>query len=133
MENIIKALFVTFGTFFAPLYLLFTCVGVLTFIDMIFAIIVANKFNETISSKKLGMTLTKIFIHFLLIIAAAIMQVMFPALETVKLVYMIGSAICLYEFYSLAETYEKLTGIKILKKIKSILDNALGRNQEQPK
>lgn len=110
-------------TFFAPILPAMIAIGLLIIIDTITGIITSRRNRETITSKRLGGTITKLFLYELLIIASSLCETyLFPELMFVKITL---AFISIVEFRSINENIQKTTGLPFLAYIKAYLDSKL--------
>ncbi len=105
-----------------------TC-GVLIVSDLIMGLIAAYKNNEKIESKKLKNTVVKMLVYQLLIISAFIAEkYMAPFIPLTKITL---SFIAIVEFSSLAENFQKITGLPFIKYIRRLIDDKLNKIDKQ--
>lgn len=94
-------------------------VGALVVIDFIFGIIAAKKQGEKIESKKMSRTLVKMLIYQLLIITAHICEKYL--VDFIPFVQITLGFLAVVEFYSIGESFSKITGMNFISYIKNIV------------
>jgi phage-related holin len=98
--------------------------------DLIMGIVASRKLGEKIESKKLKNTLVKMVVYQLLIISAFISEkymVDFIPLTKITLAF-----VAIVEFTSLAENFQKITGLPFVKYIAKYINNMLNK-EDLPK
>ena len=121
LNMLMKTIGIALITFFAPIYPAMIAVGILILIDTITGIIAAKRAGESITSKKMGMCITKSIVYQLLIISAHLCETfLFAQIPFVKISL---AFLAMTEFTSLAENFEKATGKNLLKYIKAFMDD----------
>jgi hypothetical protein len=113
-------LFVIVTSILSPSVPLILTIGFLVMVDMAFAIYSAHKRNIPITSKKMGNTISKLFLYTLTIISVHCLEkyIIGPILPITKIA---AGLIGLVEIKSILETFETLTGINIWDSIKDIV------------
>jgi phage-related holin len=114
----------------APIHdAMITC-GILIVMDLIMGIVASRKLGEKIESKKLKNTVVKMLVYQLLIISAFISEkymVDFLPLTKITLAF-----VAIVEFSSLAENFQKITGLPFVKYIAKYINNMLNK-EDLPK
>lgn len=104
-----------------------TC-GILIVADFIMGLIGAYKNNEKISSKKMKNTLVKMCVYQLLIISAFIAEKYM--LSFIPLTKITLSFVAIVEFSSLAENFQKITGLPFVKYIANYISEKLNKTEK---
>ena len=106
-----------------------TC-GVLIVMDLIMGIVASRKLGEKIESKKLKNTVVKMLVYQLLIVSAFITEkymIDFFSLTKITLAF-----VAIVEFTSLAENFQKITGLPFVKYLTKYINNLLNK-EDLPK
>ena len=114
-QKIIEALLWA-GMFLAPIYPTMLAIGFLLMADMLVGIWAAYKNKETITSRKMSNTLSKILLYNFAIITGFVVEKYL--LEEIPFVKITAGLIALVEMKSLAENIYKATGLKLWDAIK---------------
>ena len=107
------------GVFLAPIYPTMLAIGFLLVGDFILGIIAAYKQKESITSRKMSNTISKMFLYnFTIIVLFVCEKYLVPEIPFVK----IGSGlIAVVELKSLSENVYKATGLKLWESIKGYI------------
>lgn len=120
-QNMMTKILATLAVFFAPIYPAIIAVGILITIDFITGLIAAKKQGVTITSKKMGATVTKMLVYNCLIFAAHLCEIyLFPEIPFLKISL---AFLAMTEFTSIAENFEKTTGKNLMILIRTYIDN----------
>lgn len=109
-----------------PIKPLIITVGFLCIADMVVGIWKAIKNKETISSKRMSDTVTKLMLYQLAIVSGFLIE-KYVIEELVPITKTIGTVISIIEFKSIVESIESVTGKKLLSAIKT----AIGRKSDE--
>ena len=120
MKQYLLHLFVALTAVFTPVVPMLLTIGVLIVIDFLVGIYRAFKMNEQITSRKMGNTISKMFLYQLTIISLFLFETYI--LMSILPVTKIGAAlISIVEIKSISESIEKMTGVAIWKKLVRII------------
>jgi hypothetical protein len=112
----------------APLQTAIIGCGFLILMDLLFAIIAAVKNGEKIESKKLKVTVVKMFVYQLFLISGFIAETYLSSyVPFVKIILTYLSSV---EILSISENFQKITGLPILKWIKEQIMAKLNKGKE---
>ena len=120
MKQYLMPMFVAVISIFTPVIPMLLTIGVLIIIDFLVGIYRAFKMNEQITSRKMGNTISKMFLYQLTIISLFLFEtyILMGILPVTK----IGAAlISVTELKSIDESVEKMTGVGIWKKLVKII------------
>jgi hypothetical protein len=120
MKQYLLPMFVATISIFTPVIPMLLTIGVLIVIDFLVGIYRAFKMNEQITSRKMGNTISKMFLYQLTIISLFLFEtfILMGILPVTK----IGSVlISITELKSIDESVEKMTGVGIWKKLVRII------------
>jgi len=120
MKQYLMPMFVAVISIFTPVIPMLLTIGVLIVIDFLVGIYRAFKMNEQITSRKMGNTISKMFLYQLTIISLFLFEtyILMGILPVTK----IGAAlISVTELKSIDESVEKMTGVGIWKKLVRII------------
>ena len=108
------------AAFIAPIYGLLITTGALIVTDFLTGIPAAIKRGEKIQSRKMGNTVTKLFLYTGAILLSQLMQNnILPDMPVTK---MVSTIICGVEFKSVLENIKDITGLDIWTALKSKLN-----------
>jgi len=111
----------------APLQTAMIACGFLISMDLVFALIAAYKNGVKIESKKLKITLVKMFIYQLFLISGFVAETYLSSyIPFVKIILTYLSSV---EIFSISESFQKITGLPILKYIKEQIMNKLNKGK----
>jgi hypothetical protein len=112
----------------APLQSAILACGFLISMDLCFALIAAYKNGEKIESKKLKITAIKMLVYNLFLISGFIAETYLSSyIPFVKIIVTYLSSV---EIFSISESFQKITGLPILKYIKEQIMNKLNKGKE---
>jgi hypothetical protein len=120
MKQYLLHLSVAIISIFTPVTPILLTIGVLIIIDFLVGIYRAFKMKEQITSRKMGNTISKMFLYQLTIISLFLFEnyILMGILPVTK----IGAAlISITELKSIDESVEKMTGVGIWKKLVKII------------
>jgi uncharacterized membrane protein len=120
MKQYLMPMFVAVISIFTPVIPMLLTIGVLIVIDFLVGIYRAFKMNEQITSRKMGNTISKMFLYQLTIISLFLFEtyILMGILPVTK----IGAAlISVTELKSIDESVEKMTGVGVWKKLVRII------------
>ena len=120
MKQYLMPMFVAAISIFTPVVPMLLTIGVLIVIDFLVGIYRAFKMKEQITSRKMGNTISKMFLYQLTIISLFLFEtyILMGILPVTK----IGAAlISITELKSIDESVEKMTGVGIWKKLVKII------------
>jgi phage-related holin len=104
-------------------------IGVLISIDLILGLVAARKLKVKISSKKLSQTIVKSLTYMLLIIAAFVINK--TLVEWLPMVQVTLAFLAITEFTSIAENFQKITGLPFVKYIKEQLGRYMKKHSDE--
>jgi hypothetical protein len=120
MKQYLMPMFVAAISIFTPVVPMLLTIGVLIIIDFLVGIYRAFKMNEQITSRKMGNTISKMFLYQLTIISLFLFETYI--LGSIMPVTKIGAAlISITELKSIDESVEKMTGVGVWKKLVKII------------
>jgi hypothetical protein len=120
MKQYLMSMFVAAISIFTPVVPMLLTIGVLIVIDFLVGIYRAFKMNEQITSRKMGNTISKMFLYQLTIISLFLFETYI--LMNILPVTKIGAAlISITELKSIDESVEKMTGVGVWKKLVKII------------
>jgi hypothetical protein len=120
MKQYLLYLSVAIISIFTPVVPMLLTIGVLIIIDFLVGIYRAFKMKEQITSRKMGNTISKMFLYQLTIISLFLFEtyILVGILPVTK----IGAAlISITELKSIDESVEKMTGVGVWKKLVKII------------
>ena len=120
MKQYLLHLSVAIISIFTPVVPILLTIGVLIVIDFLVGIYRAFKMKEKITSRKMGNTISKMFLYQLTIISLFLFEnyILMGILPVTK----IGAAlISITELKSIDESVEKMTGVGVWKKLVKII------------
>ena len=120
MKQYLMPMSVAIISIFTPVTPILLTIGVLIMIDFFVGIFRAFKMNEQITSRKMGNTISKMFLYQLTIISLFLFEtyILLGILPVTK----IGAAlISVTELKSIDESVEKMTGVGIWKKLVKVI------------
>lgn len=98
-------------------------IGFLIFADLIMGLVASYKNNIPITSKRLKNTGVKLLIYNLLLISSLVCEkYLVTWLPFIKICL---TFLCIVEFKSIGENFQKITGLPLIKYIKSYIDKQL--------
>lgn len=115
--------------YISPLNVNILAIGSLITIDLILGLIAAIKNNEKISSSKLSQTAVKSLVYMLLLIAAFIINN--TLVSYLPLVNICLAFLSVVEFTSIAENFQKITGLPFIKYLQENLQKYLKRHSDK--
>jgi uncharacterized membrane protein len=124
------AAFGVFLSFMEPVWPFVFLAFLLVVGDLITGIRAAKKRGDKIVSRGIYRTLEKFALYFIVITVAEKMRITF--FPPVPITHVVAFGICLTEFFSLAENVETVTGVNIIKRMKSIIPG-LTAEDKKPK
>jgi len=120
MKQYLLHLFVALTAVFTPVVPLLLTIGALIIIDFIVGVFRAFKMKETITSRKMGNTVSKMLLYQLTILSLFIFETYI--LQGLLPVTKIGAGmISVTELKSIDESVEKMTGMGVWKKLTKII------------
>jgi hypothetical protein len=112
----------------APIQTAMLACGFLIGMDLLFALLAAKKNGEKIESKKLKITAIKMLVYNLFLISGFIAETYLSSyIPFVKIIVTYLSSV---EIFSISESFQKITGLPILKYIKEQIMNKLNKGKE---
>lgn len=95
--------------------------GVFVAIDLLTGILIAKRANEAVTSKKLSRTVSKLLLYFAAIICSHILDTQFLKVGFLPatIAQLVSGFIAVVEFKSIIENISILTGVDLLKFLKS--------------
>ena len=115
-------------TYFTPIGPALLAMGCIISIDLILGLMAANKTGVKITSNKLSQTLIKSLVYMLLIIASFIITTTLVA--WLPLVQITLSFLAITEFLSLAENFQKITGLSFVKYLKNAIEHKMKKHSD---
>ena len=128
MKDITLSLLLAAIAVLSPIYTAMTTCGVLIFFDLILGLIAAKRQGIKIESRKLKFTVVKMLVYQLVIISAFLAEkymIDFIPLNKITMAF-----IAIVEFKSIAENFEKITGLPFFKFVKGWLNEKLNKIKE---
>ena len=120
MKQYLMPMFVAAISIFTPVVPMLLTIGVLIIIDFLVGIYRAFKMGEQITSRKMGNTISKMFLYQLTIISLFLFETYI--LMNILPVTKIGAVlISITELKSIDESVEKMTGVGVWKKLVKII------------
>ncbi len=116
-------------TYFAPISSALAAMGVIIGIDFILGLIAANKMGIKITSNKMSQTIVKSLIYMLLIIAAFVINT--TLVMWLPLVQITLSFLAITEFLSIAENFQKITGLSFVKYLKTTIQGYMKKHSDK--
>ena len=120
MKQYLMPMFVAAISIFTPVVPMLLTIGVLIVIDFLVGIYRAFKMGEQITSRKMGNTISKMFLYQLTIISLFLFETYI--LGSIMPVTKIGAVlISITELKSIDESVEKMTGVGVWRKLVKII------------
>lgn len=113
----------------APIETAMIACGFLIMMDLLFALIAAKKNGEKIESSKLKITAIKMLVYNLFLISGFIAETYLSSY--VPFVKIIVTYLSSVEIFSISESFQKITGLPILKYIKEQIMNKLNKGKNE--
>lgn len=105
---------------FSPIQPLLLVVGFLVACDFLFALRKAYVLNESITSRKMSNTISKLFLYTLTVIAVFLLE-KYIIESTIPITKIVGALISLVEIRSIDETFKTLFGYSFWEKARMIM------------
>ena len=115
-------------TYFTPIGPALLAMGCIIGIDLILGLMAARKNGIKITSNKMSQTLIKALVYMLLIIASFIITTTLAA--WLPLVQITLSFLAIVEFTSLAENFQKITGLPFVKYLRDKINNNMKKHSD---
>lgn len=103
--------------FFSPILAILFTTGALVLTDLFTGVFAAKKRGETIDSKKMSMSISKIIFYFVAIILSRLMEIVF--FPFIPIANITAGYIGLVEFKSNFENIATITGVDIWKALRN--------------
>lgn len=120
MKNYLFSFLVSLVAVFTPVVPTLLTVGALIMIDFFVGIWRAYKMKETITSRKMGNTISKMFLYQAMVLSIFLLET-FILTDILPLTKIAAGLISIVEIKSIDESVEKVTGVGIWKRIVKIL------------
>lgn len=113
----------------APIETAMIACGFLIMMDLLFALIAAKKNGVKIESSKLKITAIKMLVYNLFLISGFIAETYLSSyIPFVKIIVTYLSSV---EIFSISESFQKITGLPILKYVKQQIMNKLNKGKDE--
>ena len=129
MKNYIITSITSVVTVLAPVKIAMIATGVLIFLDLLMGLFAAHKQGIKIESRKLKFTLVKMIVYQLLIISAFISEKYL--IDVIPFVKITLGFIATVEFTSVAENFQKITGLPFFKFVKEFIQEKLNKVKKE--
>lgn len=120
MKNYLFSFLVSLVAVFTPVVPTLLTVGALIMIDFFVGIWRAYRLKETITSRKMGNTISKMFLYQAMVLSIFLLET-FILTDILPLTKIAAGLISIVEIKSIDESVEKVTGVGIWKRIVKIL------------
>lgn len=120
MRNIFTSFLVSLVAIFSPVVPILLTVGFLITLDFFVGIYRAYKLKEKITSRKMGNTISKMFLYQAMILSIFLLET-YIVTDILPLTKIAAALIATVEIKSIDESIEKMTGVGIWKRMVKII------------